>query len=506
MPGPVPIVDLFSGPGGLGEGFARVRDHKGRPRFRINVSIECEAAAYTTLRLRAFLRHFDRPPPEYLDWINSGTAQPDWSTLYPSQWQAANDEARCMRLGEPQTSAFLSDRIQRLRSKVGHRSILIGGPPCQAYSLVGRARNRGIAGYTPALDHRNFLYEEYVRILRELEPDVFVMENVKGMLSASVSGRMIFEQVRADLEMSGYNLVAMAPKAHLAEGDASDDLQPSDFVIRAEQHGVPQARHRVIIVGLRKGAEFSGPPPRLARSSEFSTVRHAIGALDWLRSGISRADSEEAWIAAVQKACGIVRLATEDMTECRASRFKLALAEVEESLMAVAARGREGNQLSVVSDDCPTPLAEWLAAPGITRLPNMETRAHMREDLGRYLFAAIFAAVHSYSPKADDFPASLAPLHANWKSGKFADRFRVQAYDAPSSTVTSHISKDGHYFIHPDPKQCRSLTVREAARLQTFPDDYVFLGNRTEQYVQVGNAVPPYLAFQIASEIANLLG
>ena len=134
-----------------------------------------------------------------------------------------------------------------------------------------------------------------------------------------------------------------------------------------------------------------------------------------------------------------------------------------------------------------------------------ETRGHMTSDLGRYLFAAMFGSVRGYSPKAPDFPIALSPDHRNWNSGVFSDRFRVQLADAAATTVTSHISKDGHYFIHPDPMQCRSMTVREAARPQTFPDDYLFLGNRTQQYVQVGNAVPPFLARQISHLLLTVL-
>src|SRR5690606_34653879 len=142
-------------------------------------------------------------------------------------------------------------------------------------------------------------------------------------------------------------------------------------------------------------------------------------------------------------------------------------------------------------------------------LNSHEARAHMASDLRRYMYAAVFADVTGRSPKLSDFPNSLLPDHRNVElvtSGKmFSDRFRVQLPYHVATTITSHISKDGHYFIHYDPLQCRSLTVREAARLQTFPDNYKFEGPRTEQYHQVGNAVPPYLSGQIADIIADVL-
>jgi DNA (cytosine-5)-methyltransferase 1 len=133
----------------------------------------------------------------------------------------------------------------------------------------------------------------------------------------------------------------------------------------------------------------------------------------------------------------------------------------------------------------------------------------MDSDLWRYFFLACYAAVHKKSPKLPRFPVSLLPNHDNVKKVKgkdliFKDRFRVQVRSKPATTVTSHIGKDGHYFIHPDPLQCRSLTVREAARLQTFPDNYFFAGPTTKQYQQVGNAVPPLLALKIAAIVYDL--
>jgi DNA (cytosine-5)-methyltransferase 1 len=158
----------------------------------------------------------------------------------------------------------------------------------------------------------------------------------------------------------------------------------------------------------------------------------------------------------------------------------------------------------------PRALGKWYRRRG-GGLYHHQTRSHMKSDLHRYIFAAAYAKVHSRSPELKDFPEELRPAHRNVKRALedggqlFNDRFRVQLEDRPSTTITSHISKDGHYYIHYDPAQCRSLTPREAARLQTFPDDYFFEGNKTEQYHQIGNAVPPLLALDIARVVFELL-
>lgn len=498
------IVDLFSGPGGLGEGFSAFETPSGVHPFSIEVSIECEESAHATLRLRSFLRKFQGAiPPEYYEFLNGVKAEPDWSELYPEEWAAAEDEARCLVLGDKKTTKFLSEKIATIRKKFGDRTILIGGPPCQAYSLAGRSRNAGKLGYEAHKDKRNFLYQEYVNVLTALQPAAFIMENVKGMLSASIKGRVLFNRVKEDLESAGgidnYQLFALS-QGKTALGS---DVLPTDFIVRTEKYGVPQARHRVIILGLRRDIFKDLPSelvPTLKKSKKEISVNEVIGGMPSLRSGLSKSDSESAWKEVLANELLTVRKNLPKLSKIESHQFHQVLDSVTSQLKSNEAMLRQSHVKGVMPK-CPAVLKDWLTDKRLERLPNFNTRGHMPSDLSRYLFAAAFGAVFGRSPTSSEFPDALAPAHKNWKSGNFADRFRVQIADRPASTITSHISKDGHYFIHPDATQCRSLTVREAARLQSFPDNYFFKGTRTEQYVQVGNAVPPFLAYQIAEAL-----
>ena len=156
-------------------------------------------------------------------------------------------------------------------------------------------------------------------------------------------------------------------------------------------------------------------------------------------------------------------------------------------------------------------LENYINDPRLKGIIQHESRAHMRSDLLRYFLVSLYGKINQKSPRLTEWSGKmklLKPKHSNIKIKQNSlstkahnDRFKVQIWDAPSSTIVSHIAKDGHYFIHPDTTQCRSFTVREAARLQTFPDNYYFFGNKTQQYHQVGNAVPVILARKIAETI-----
>lgn len=509
---PYAVVDLFAGPGGLGEGFAECRERDGGVRYRTVLSVENDRHAHQTLLLRAFLRKFGTDyPDEYYRFINSQSPEPNWEELAPDKWREALDETRCLKLGTPEAEDFLKDRLERIRSAWGDRTVLIGGPPCQAYSLVGRARNAGDPNYDPREDDRYRLYSQYIDVLASLRPAVAVMENVKGLLSAEMNGRRIFPDVLAGLRFprndTRYRTYALCPRSRNSSL-LDRDHDPADFVVRAEEHDVPQARHRVFVVCVRDDIADSLPDtvqPRLESPGGRVTVSDVIDAMPRLRSQLSRSDSPEAWRRVVRQACADITDLANSLATKEARAYRLAASSTLGSLKSETPPTGGATGHTEIPNDCPETLRDWILDERIKRLPNNETRSHMPTDLARYLFAAAFAAACGRSPKTRDFPAGLAAKHRNWSSGSFDDRFRVQVWDSPATTVTSHLAKDGHYFIHPDATQVRSFTVREAARVQTFPDNYFFCGPRTSQYVQVGNAVPPFLARQIADSVWKML-
>lgn len=503
MPKNFAIIDLFAGPGGLGEGFSRA-GRNSDSRMKIHLSVEMDDHAVQTLRLRAFLRSFDEFPNEYYAALKTGKGVPDWQSLFPTQWKHAEDEVRQRVLGADGVFDELAVELDHARESRHGDTILIGGPPCQAYSLAGRSRNKGKADYVPENDARHYLYREYVKILERLRPAAFVMENVKGMLSSKVDGGGIFHRVLDDLEAAGdgYRLLPLANPIP-ADGIRAD---ARDFLIRAEDHGVPQARHRVIILGIRTDLAGNLPAGQtlLGERQPPVSVEEAICGLPSLRSGLScrndanRKDDADVWQNTIREQAARIAASEVVPDDVRATAQAIVMANDLPQLRQSGWRGE--------TTGMPDHLRAWFQDPKLKVTLHHDTRGHIPGDLGRYMFSAAWTRAFGRAPKLEKFPAFLQPEHRNRASGAFADRFRTQAADRPSTTVTSHISKDGHYFIHPDPKQCRSLTVREAARLQTFPDNYFFCGRRGQQYHQVGNAVPPYLAYQIGQAVLGLIG
>mgnify|MGYP006291033397 FL=1 len=500
----IPVIDLFAGPGGLGEGFSSLSS------FKVVLSIEKDLAAHRTLELRNFYRQFEKHnvPDEYYQYLSNNITREKLFSSFPAEAEAACAESWLAELGK--TDEEIVDKRIELALNGADYWVLIGGPPCQAYSIAGRSRNGGIN----ATDKRAYLYKEYLRIIAKHKPSVFVMENVKGLLSARSKGTNFFQKIIEDLSKPSrlnsnaslndkydYILFSLSESSVFSQKSISEGL-PEDFIVRSENYGIPQARHRIFICGIQ--GNYKHIIPEVLQKQTPVSVRKVISDLPRVRGGLSKIkDSSLSWVKI------LTSLKSEDWMQTDSKEIddkikKIILKTIKLVKPPKYDRGSERIRYKTKSEY----KREWFCDPNLDVVCNHSTRGHLVDDLKRYFFAACFALVKQKSPYLRDFPIKLLPNHSNvqkaLQGSYFPDRFRVQLANKPASTITSHISKDGHYYIHYDPTQCRSLTVREAARLQTFPDNYFFEGPRTEQYKQIGNAVPPLLALQIAQIMRGL--
>jgi DNA (cytosine-5)-methyltransferase 1 len=407
------FIDLFAGAGGLSEGFIQAG-------FEPIAHVEADPAAAYTLRTReAYYRLKSMGlSSKYDDYLAGKLSRLELYEISKEPTRVIN-----ATIGKENIDGIF-DNIDRL---IGHCTpdLIVGGPPCQAYSLVGRARSDSkMVG-----DIRNYLFIYYAAFLKRYRPKYFVFENVVGLLSAQEKeGRRYLDMMLSLFQDAGYSVEWK--------------------VLSAEKFGVPQKRKRVILVG-KLGAEIGFFPEIVEVDADFS-VRDAIGDLPSLRSG-------------------------------------------------------QGTPYVTPVTSEPS---SWLSRSGILAPSRQVTwhmaRPHNDRDLSIFKEVVTRWSKHKERLSYDELPEQLK-THKNRTA--FTDRFKVVAPEANfSHTIVAHISKDGNYYIHPDLEQNRSLTPREVARLQTFPDNYFFESasgqpSRTAAYKQIGNAVPVLLARRIAESL-----
>lgn len=405
------FIDVFSGAGGLSEGFLNCN-------FNPIAHVEMNNFAAETLKTRSCYYYFKKIGnlDYYYDYLRGNISKDELHRAVPEEVLSTviNEEI------SDKTYKKIFCKIDKImeRDGVGEVDVLIGGPPCQAYSLVGRASAPGGMKEDP----RNDLYIQYARFLNKYKPKMFVFENVPGMLTAKRG--LIWKRIQQRLKTVGYNIEYRLVNSH-------------DF-------GVLQNRKRIIIIGWKKNLDLRYPDfPRLEVNAIVNDILSDLPHLE---------------------------------------------------------PGEENNEYA----EAPS---KYLVATGIRNekdiLTDHQTRNIRDVDRDIYRIAVEMWNNNHGRLRYTDLPAELQ-FHNNNTS--FLDRFKVVEGDMRSAhTMLAHISKDGHYYIHPDIEQARSLSVREAARIQSFADDYYFEGPRTAKFVQIGNAVPPLMAKGIAESVAELL-
>ncbi|WP_271400959.1 DNA cytosine methyltransferase [Salinicoccus roseus] len=408
------IIDLFSGAGGLSEGFRNVG-------FKNIAHVEVDKHASKTLKLREAFYYLKEQNKLniYEKYLKDELKFEEMLSLIPS---SVTNKVINKEINQENINDILSDINELKGDKTIHG--IIGGPPCQAYSTIGRARNKDKL----KTDERVYLFNFYIDFLKEFEPEFFIFENVKGLLS--------FKDYNGDLLLP---LIKKSFQDALHVGSYEIEYK----IVNSADYGVSQNRERLIIFGKKKNVIAKSFFKSLIKYKNTPlTLNELFFDLPQLKSGESnncyRKSEPNSFIKNYYR------------------KYNLPLSQN-------ISRPNNDNDLKIYQ----------IVAEGKKRGENV---------------------------KYSDLPSNLIK-HKN--NHGFLDRFKALDGSGIAHTVVAHIAKDGHYYIHQDALQNRSITVREAARLQTFPDDYYFESSRTSAFRQIGNAVPPLLAEKFASVIQN---
>jgi DNA (cytosine-5)-methyltransferase 1 len=405
-------IDLFAGAGGLSEGFIN-------EGFKPLIHVEMNKDACDTLKTR-IAYHWLKEKKKitiYNDYLKSENKDKE------EFWKNVPEYLISSIINKEISENSLSEIFKIIDNKLDKNKVdlIIGGPPCQAYSIVGRARK------DMESDPRNHLYKHYVKFLEKYEPSIFVFENVPGILSAK-NGEYLSKIFKA-VQNVGYE-VAIPPKNHL----------------NAKDFGVLQDRKRVIIIGWKKELKLQYPDFEIT-SNNFQILKDLFSDLKPLNNGQGTLNAME-----------YAKPTTEYLKQSN-------IRNGSEFVTQHIVRPNNSNDLEIYQ----IAIDQW--------------------NKGKRLIYA-------------ELPKRLIK-HSNTTS--FVNRFQVVNGNGISHTVVAHIAMDGHYYIHPDKNQNRSISIREAARIQSFPDDYFFEGSRTSAFKQIGNAVPPLMAQKIAKKLKQIL-